>query len=915
VIGRTLAHYEVVSALGKGGMGEVFLARDTKLGREVAIKTLPDEYARDPERLARFEREARFLATLEHPNIAGIHGLEEAGGTRFLVLELVEGSTLADLLHEPIRPPTREALTFALQIAQALEAAHAKGVVHRDLKPANIKITASGQVKVLDFGLAKALDTGEGGVRGVSRSGSPSISAAATGQGVLLGTADYMSPEQARGEPVDLRADIWAFGCVLYEMLTGHNAFAGRTVSDVLAAVLKSEPEWSRLPADLHPRMRYLLERCLRKEARERPAHVAEVRAEIEKSLADQDGAATAHGAARPRPRLRLAAAAAAILAGIGAFAAGTAWLDSAEPLPLMRFGFAPTNPLPSLPEVPAVAIAVDGARLAYTTLDGLWVRGLAEAEPVIVPGPTGWIGTPAFSPGGETLAYVNAPTPDGPFSIMRVPVGGGTPATIHIGIPDVPTDLDWDARDIVTYVQPDGIWEVPAAGGGDARLVIAAEDGEALASPQRLPGGDAILFTATTATGPERWNQATIVVARPGSASTDRQVVRERASDARYVPPSGHVIFADGTTLWAAPFSPGEGRLTGERFRVVDQVLRAPSGTSDTAHYAVSDNGALVHLGVGVEDPAATVAGGGGGGLGAPQALSLVWVDRMGNEEPIDVRPDRYASVRLSPDGKRVALVIGGNPIAGEPRDIWILDLRTEDLSRLTTDGQSDAPIWLDNDRILFRATPIPVGVFVAHVEGGEPQLLRRSTTAPTAYPMGLTPDGGTLLVLYAPTVQQQNLFTLALEGDGDYTSLLEEPGVQSFASVSPNGRYLAYHQGPNAGDTSVMVRPFPNVTLRSYTVERGSQPVFSRDGSEIFYFDGQSIAAVPVDYEPFDLGTPVRLGIRGPYYYSANRTWDEAPDGRFLITRMGAPDLPQGSLQVQVIVGLSRVLEQRTP
>jgi hypothetical protein len=478
-----------------------------------------------------------------------------------------------------------------------------------------------------------------------------------------------------------------------------------------------------------------------------------------------------------------------------------------------------------------------------------------------------------------------------------------------------MPTDLDWDARDIVMYVQPDGIWEVPAAGGGDARLVLAAEDGEALASPQRLPSGAAILFTATTATGPDRWNQATIFVAPPGSAPADRRVVRERASDARYVP-SGHLIFADGTTLWAAPFAPGEGRLTGERFRVVDQVLRAPSGNSDTAHYAVSASGALVHLGVGVEDPAATASGGAGTtNLGAPPGISLVWVDRMGNEEAVGVGPDRYSSVRLSPDGNRVALVIGGNPIAGEPRDIWILDLRTEDISRLTTDGLSDAPIWLDNERILYRAAPLPVGVFSLPVDGGEPQLLRRSSTVPTAYPMDLTPDGRTLVVLHAPTVQQQNLMTLALDGDAEYAPLLEEPGVQSFASVSPNGRFMAYQQGPNANETSVMVRPFPEVGLRSYTVGRGSQPVFSRDGSEIFYFDGQGIAAVPVDYEPFDIGAPVRLGLRGPYFFGLNRTWDEAPDGRFLITRMGAPNLPQGSLQVQVVVGLSRMLEQRTP
>jgi serine/threonine-protein kinase len=814
----------------------------------------------------------------------------------------------------PDRLATHEALRLAVQIAHALEAAHAKGVVHRDLKPSNIKITDSGQVKVLDFGLAKALDIGNGGSAGdVDISFSPTISAAATRHGVLLGTADYMSPEQARGEPVDLRADIWAFGCVVYEMLAGQKAFGGRTISDILAAVLKSEPDWSRLPADLHPRVRYLLERCLRKEARERPARVAEVRAEIEKALADRDGVSIGRARARVGPRSRLAGAAGVVLAGLVALAAGVVFLDSSESLPLMRFGFVPPTPFRGLPEVRAVAFAPDGARLAYTTLDRLWVRGLDEAEAVAVPGPTGWIGTPAFSPDGLALAYINAPMPDGPFSIMRVPVGGGTPATIHIAIPSLPTDLDWDARGTLMYAQTDGIWEVQAAGGGDARLVIQAEDGEALASPQLLPGGDAILFTSTMATGPDRWTQATIVVAPPGSAAADRQVVRKGGSDARYVP-SGHLIFADGTTLWAAPFSPGAGRLTGERFRVVDQVLRAPSGASATAQFAVSSSGALVHLGVGTDDPATTVAFGGGGGLGAPQGLSLVWVDRMGNEEAIDVRPDRYASVRLSPDGNRVAVVIGGNPIAGEPRDIWILDLRTSDISRLTTDGLSDAPVWLDNDRILYRAAPLPVGVFTVPVNGGEPRLLRRSTIAPTAYPMGLTPDGRTLVVLYAPSLTQQNLFTLSLDGSRDYVPLLEEPGVQSFASVAPNGRFMAYHQGPNAGDTSVMVRPFPEVALRSYTVGPGSLPVFSRDGSEIFYFDGRSIASVPVKYEPFDIGTPAPLGLRGPYFYGANRTWDEGPDGRFLITRMGAPNLPQGSLEVQVVVGFSRVLDERT-
>jgi len=923
MIGQTLAHYQISGQLGRGGMGEVWRARDTKLGREVAIKTLPDEYSRDPERLARFEREARFLATLDHPNIAGIHGLEESDETRFLVLELVEGETLADRLHgpgagEPLSPlSVREALGLALQIAEALEAAHEKGVVHRDLKPSNIKIAPGGRVKVLDFGLAKALGGDEGGTGGdASLSHSPTLSVTATRHGMLLGTAAYMSPEQARGETADRRADIWAFGCVLYEMLTGRKAFEGRTVSDILASVLKSEPDWSRLPGDLHPRVRNLLERCLRKEVRARCPRIAEARAEIEKALGDPEGVSIGHAAAGGAPlRSRALWAGAIVLAALVA-AGGAGFLGSSEPVPLMRFGFAPSDPFQGVPEVPVVAFAPDGARLAYSTLGGLYVRGIDDIGPVRLPGPTGWIGTPAFSPDGLSLAYVNARTPEGPFSIMRVPVGGGTPATVHAGLAGLPSDLDWDARGLLMYVQPDGIWEVPAGGGGDARLVIPAGDGEALASPQLLPDGDSILFAATTATGPERWNEATIFVAPLGSTgSADREVVREGSSDPRYVP-TGHLVFADQTTLWAAPFAPGRGRITGDRFRVVDAVLRAPSGASDTAQYAVSPSGALVHLGVGADDPAATFsAGGQGTPLAVPRGLSLVWVDRMGNEEAIDVRPDQYAAIRISPDGTRVALVIGGNPVVGEPRDIWVLDLRTEDMSQVTTDGLSDAPIWLGNDRILFRSAPLPVGVYTAPAEGGEPELLLRSTEVPTAYPLVLTSDQRTLVVLYAPTLEQQNLLTLSLAGGGNYVPLLDEPGVQNFATISPNGRFMAYHRGPVAGETSILVRPFPDVALRSYTVGPGDQPVFSRDGSELFYFDGAGIAAVPVEYEPFDIGTPEPLGLRGPYYFGANRSWDEGADGRFLMARMGTPNALEGSLQVHVVVGFSQVLEERTP
>ena len=914
MIGQRLAHYEILSALGRGGMGEVWRARDGKLGREVAIKTLPDEYARDPERLARFEREARFLATLDHPNVAGIHGLEESGHTHFLVLELVEGQTLAERIHESAEPSTpRQTLELALQIALALEAAHEKGVVHRDLKPANIKVTPSGQVKVLDFGLAKALDAGAVAGGGPNVSNSPTLSRTGTQQGTLMGTAAYMSPEQARGEAVDSRADIWAFGCVLFEALTGQRAFDGRTVSDILASVLKSEPDWSRLPPDLDPRIRFLLERCLRKDARERCPRIAELRVEIEKVLSDR-GTPFARPASveRVRSRSRILWVGAIVLTALVGLAAGRLLWPSGQSLPLMRFAFTPTDPFQEVPGIPVVAFAPDGSRLAYSTLAGLYVRGIDEIGPVAVPGPKGWIGTPTFSPDGGSIAYVNAPAAGGPFSIMRVPVGGGTPDTLHVGLKNRPTALDWDSRNKLMYVQPDGIWEVSAAGGGDARRVIPAKDGEALASPHLLPDGKSVLFSATTATGPDRWDHATIF--EGGLGAGDRTMVRQGGSDARYVS-SGHLIFAEGTTLWAVPFYPGGHSIGGERFRVLDQVQRSHSGESDTAQYSVSESGSIVYLGGAAgSDPSSTGGQTGGDVLGGPRGLSLVWVDRTGKEVPLAVRPDQYSVVRISPDGKKAALVIGGNAMIAEPRDIWILDFESEDLSRVTTDGQSDAPVWLGNDQLLFRTAPVPVGIYSVPVGGGKPKFIARSTEVPTAYPMALAPNRHSLLLLHAPTVDTQDILTMSLDGSGKFAPMLADTALlENGPVIAPNGKYMAYQEGTDVTSWTIKVRPYPEVGLRSYTVGPGRTPVFSRDGSELFYFDGQSIAAVPVKYDPFDIGAPKSLGLTGPFFYQAGRSWDEGADGRFLMMKFGS-GVSQGQLQVHVTIGFSGVLKERS-
>jgi serine/threonine-protein kinase len=484
MIGTKLAHYEITSHLGSGGMGDVYKATDLKLGRSVAIKRLPEALSRDSEYTARFEREAKLLASLNHPNIAAIYGLEQSGDTRFLVLELVEGETLADRIQRGAIP-VEESLRLALQIAQAVEAAHDKGVIHRDIKPANIKITPDGKVKVLDFGLAKALAPD---VRDVSLSNSPTISMTmgATQQGTIFGTAAYMSPEQASGEVVDKRADIWSFGVVLFEMLTGHRMFTGKSVSHVLANVLKADPDWKSLPANLHPRVRLLLERCLEKEPRDRYHDIAEARVDLEHVLADPRGVLIQSEGAAARTKsasLRFVAivvAAAAVAGGLGWFSHR---VPESKPGLVVRF---PMLLPPSVQFTPApvsmIAISSDGTRVAYTANGQVFLRNLNESEGRPVPGTNaGGFGAaePVFSPDGLWLAYVHVIANEGPFIIYRVPITGGTPLKVfeaQKGPNNFEFGLTWPTADKMVFANSDGIVQVAADGGTPEVLVKRVE-------------------------------------------------------------------------------------------------------------------------------------------------------------------------------------------------------------------------------------------------------------------------------------------------------------------------------------------------------------------------------------------------------------------------------------------------------
>ena len=469
-------------------MGEVWRARDTRLGRDVAIKALPAAFALDVDRLARFEREAKVLASLNHSNIAAIYGLEQADGERFLVLELVEGETLAERLARGSMP-LQEALRAAVQIADAIEAAHDREIVHRDLKPANVKITPDGKVKVLDFGLAKAFDV-SGAATGVLDS--PTMSLAATAQGVILGTAAYMSPEQARGQAVDRRTDIWAFGCVLYEMLAGRKAFRGDHVTDILASVLAREPEYADLPASLPPRLKDALRRCLEKEPKRRWGAIGDLRVELEGILADPTGGLPATAPARSsRLALLITAAAAALAAAAGAWLLKPAPRESARPIVRFSFAVAPTLQTLRGPSRPVFALSPDGRHVAYNLVTGIFVRAMDSLTPRLIPGTEATSSTIFFSPDGEWLGYWSAAAE----ALQKIRIGGGAPVTIATTVN--PLDAHWGRDGNILFATAEGIWRV-SADGGTPNLVINTAGTSFVSTPTLLPDGATILYSQT---------------------------------------------------------------------------------------------------------------------------------------------------------------------------------------------------------------------------------------------------------------------------------------------------------------------------------------------------------------------------------------------------------------------------------
>ncbi len=859
-------------------MGKVWRAHHTGLKRDDALKVLPDAFASDPDRLARFQREAQVLASLNHPNIAHVYGLERSDGVQALVMELVEGPTLADRIAQgPIS--VDEALPIAKQIAEAVEAAHEQGIVHRDLKPANIKVRPDGTIKVLDFGLAKALEPTS--PAGVDVTASPTITSPAmmTGIGVLLGTAAYMSPEQARGKTVDKRTDIWAFGCVLYEMLTGTRAFAGEEVSDVLASVLAREPDWTLLPARLSPVLGTFLKRCLHKDRKQRIGDAQSLRLAVEGAF--ESAVSHAHGAVVPRSTWRrtLPIAATAVVAILATgLAAWSLWPPVTTPL-VSRFDYLlPEGQEFRTPGRPVMTLSADGRQIGYNATGGLYLRAMDTVQARLIPGTEVGISNPFLSPDGEAVGYWQA------GQLRRVNIGGGVPSVICVAT--TPFGASWGRDNVILFGQPEGVMRV-SANGGTPELVIKANDGEQVHGPQLLPDEDSVLFSVATGNGSTRWDQAEIAV--QSLRTGERKVVLKGGSDARYLA-TGHLIYALGDALFGIAFDAEGLETKGGPVSLVDGVMRATNATTSTAaaNYSVSDNGTLVYV---------------MGNLFAPFGR-LVWVDRSGKADTISDIPAPYRAPRVAPDGARVAVGMR-NPDGNE--DIWVVDVTRGTHTRFTSDPAPEAlPLWTpDGKRIVF-ASPREAGAalyWMAADGSGPAEQLTKTTTNQGA--TSWLPDG-TRLAFY-DVGGSYDIFTVKTgESPVQFT---ETPFREQGPAFSSDGRWLAY-SSDETGQAEIYVTPYPGPGGR-IAISRGGgrSPRWSSNGRELFYRSGRQMMVVPVEPGPrFRTGTQ-QLLFEGDYVQESDNqgahNYDVSRDGQlFLMVAPAARGPGEDAARPKIVV-----------
>jgi serine/threonine-protein kinase len=916
--GQTLSHYRLIEKIGEGGMGIVWKALDTTLDREVAIKVLPELLSKQPDRLARFEREAKMLAALNHPGIAAVHSVHEAGGIHFLSMELVPGEDMRERLDRGVLP-IEEALEIARQIAEALEAAHERGVVHRDLKPANVKLTPEGRAKVLDLGLAKAMSLDASASGDVDPALSPTITSAGSVAGILVGTAAYMSPEQARGKPVDRRTDIWSFGVLLYEMLVGRNLFGGETVSDILAGVLKTDPDWATLPSRTPAAVRRMLARCMTRNPAHRLQAIGDARVILEEVLADPSSwVETATGA----PGRMMRALAWAILpVALIAFAAG--WF--------LRPSTPPSEPSTLRAEIglPAgqslvhvhrhgVALSPDGRLLAFVggterppqhflppeERPGIWVRPLdqGQARLLVERGMQ-----PVFSPDGEWIAFVSE------AGIQKIPVAGGDAVTLANDEDIGNFGLTWVGNDTIVFAGETGpLYRIPAGGGEPTAVTALDEDAHETNHrlPHALPDGKTILFTSLGAnsSGLKMEGFSTHVVSLD---SGERKRILDNSADARYVE-SDHLVFAREGVIMAAPFDPQRLEVTGPEVRAIEGVMQSlycgnPNSSTAAAQFAVSETGLLAYV---------------AGQVCPDTPRPLVWVDRDGEEQSVGAPDDGYLSMRVSPDGRMLLLTV---PYPPHPA-VWTYDLERKTLRKQTFDQAVTFAVWGPGpDRITYDA-----------LDDAERRLFTRPLDAgpgaeePFGDLVGLEPGSWDLAgerFVGLIRLEDGRARIVGCTRDGKFREIVESPFDLGFPKLSPDGRMLAY-MSAESGRSEIYVRPY-DAEGRAVQVSTnaGISPVWSADGRELFFrrwwdysfhaasvsFDG---AAISVGQTELLFGGADLYGGSGP-----TGSWSVAPDGRFLMRRRPGDEVRRRVAEalfperIQLVQGWFGELEAKAP
>ena len=867
--GNRIGPYEIVAVLGAGGMGEVYRALDPRLGREVAIKVLPDALALDAERLARFEREARVLAGLSHSGIASIFGVEEVSGSRALIMELVEGPTLAERIERGSIAQD-EALAIARQLADALEYAHERGIVHRDLNPDHVTLRSDGTVKVLDFGLARALETKANG-SAIELTQSPTITQRMTQAGVILGTAAYMSPEQARGREADRRADVWAFGVVLYEMLSGRRAFASATMSETLAAVMRDEPDWSALPSGISRRWRRLLERCLAKDPRRRLQAIGEARIMLEDLAANPLDSLPGEDAAQAPAPARRTAIIPWILATVAVAVAATMTLWRTPP---------PASSATELSIVPAggeqvgldlgyhpMAIAPDGRSIAYTTRVGgvikLRLRRLDTREDVEIAGTDG-ARSLFFSRDGKWIGFFDS------RKMYKVSVQGGTPVELaEAGQDRLGTWLD-DGTIVYSRDTTEPLYRIPESGGTPVAVTTldAAMRERTHRFPCALDGGPWVVFTVQTVESPGAYDDASIdaVSVKTG----ERRHLFKGARRAVWAP-GGYLVLARGSDLYAAPIDPRDPRLSTDPVPVLAGV--SGDASSGASYFGIADEGTLAWLPGGEPE----------------RTRDAVWLDRAGRSTPTPLPAGPYLALRISPDGLRALIQTGAG---GGNSDLWLADLRTGAMNRLTHGGRGGLAIWFpDGAQFVYpRASPDGEAVVVRRLDGagGEREIAR---TPNPVFASSVTPGGRE--VIYGDFGKRDGrLYLASVEGGGAPRALAAEgEGYETAGAVSPDGMWLAYVTNKTGREEVCLRRLDGSGASWQLSNNQGGGVRWGRDGREIFFVAAEKLTRVPLTVHGNDLsiGQPeVLFDVPPTPVEGVIRDYDyDLVHDRFLFTR----------------------------